>query len=145
VKRLELDVDRRRVRARDLWDGNLELPRVAYGAVNARPYRYTYGVGVRDPRRSGFLDQLVKLDVRTGVARTWREPGCFPARRCSCGAPDARREDDGVALSVVLDARARTSFLLVLDARTFTERARAVVPQHIPFGFHGALFPRRGR
>jgi carotenoid cleavage dioxygenase-like enzyme len=55
-------------------------------------------------------------------------------------SPGARREDDGVALSVVLDARRRTSFLLVLDARTFTERARAEVPQHVPFGFHGECF-----
>jgi carotenoid cleavage dioxygenase-like enzyme len=25
----------------------------------------------------------------------------------------------------------------VLDARTFSELARATVPHHIPFGFHG--------
>jgi carotenoid cleavage dioxygenase-like enzyme len=25
----------------------------------------------------------------------------------------------------------------VLDARTFTERARAQAPHHIPLGFHG--------
>ena len=55
-------------------------------------------------------------------------------------SPRARREDDGVALSVVLDTRRRRSFLLVLDARSFTEVARAEVPHHIPFGFHGELF-----
>ena len=30
-----------------------------------------------------------------------------------------------------------TSFLLVLDARDMSELARASVPHHIPFGFHG--------
>ena len=55
-------------------------------------------------------------------------------------SPRARTEDDGVALSVVLDTRRRRSFLLVLDARSFTEVARAEVPHHIPFGFHGELF-----
>jgi carotenoid cleavage dioxygenase-like enzyme len=144
MRRLTLDLGRRRVRSRELWDGSMELPRVAYGAVNARPYRYAYAVGLRDPRRSRFLDQLVKLDVRTGEAKIWREAGCFPGEAVVVRAPDARREDDGVALSVVLDARRRTSFLLVLDARTFTERARAVVPQAVPFGFHGEVFaPRR--
>ena len=64
----------------------------------------------------------------------------LPGRGVFVRAPDARREDDGVALSVVLDARRRTSFLLVLDARSFTERARAEVPQPVPFGFHGELF-----
>lgn len=140
VRRLTLDLAKRRVTSRALWDGNMELPRVAYGAVNARPYRYVYGVGVRDRRASGFLDQLVKLDVRSGDAKLWRERGCYPGEAVFVRAPDARREDDGVALSVVLDTRRRTSFLLVLDARTFTERARAVVPQPVPFGFHGELF-----
>jgi carotenoid cleavage dioxygenase-like enzyme len=45
-----------------------------------------------------------------------------------------------VVLSVVLDAAAGTSFLLVLDAISFGEVARARVPHHIPFGFHGQYF-----
>jgi beta,beta-carotene 9',10'-dioxygenase len=42
-----------------------------------------------------------------------------------------------VLLSVVFDGRTGTSFLLVLDAGTLAELARAEVPHHIPFGFHG--------
>ena len=41
-------------------------------------------------------------------------------------------------LSVVLDGKQGHSFLLVLDAASFTELARAKVPHAIPFGFHGA-------
>ena len=52
-------------------------------------------------------------------------------------APDARDEDEGVLLSVVLDARRETSFLLVLDAGSLEELARVEVPHPIPFGFHG--------
>jgi beta,beta-carotene 9',10'-dioxygenase len=40
-------------------------------------------------------------------------------------------------LSVVLDSTARRSFLVVLDASSFEEIARAEAPHHIPFGFHG--------
>ena len=54
--------------------------------------------------------------------------------------PDGADEDAGVLLSVVLDARTGTSFLLVLDARDLSELGRAHVPQHVPFGFHGAYF-----
>ena len=43
-------------------------------------------------------------------------------------------------LSVVLDANAGRSFLLVLDAGSFEELARAEAPHHIPFGFHGQFF-----
>jgi beta,beta-carotene 9',10'-dioxygenase len=51
--------------------------------------------------------------------------------------PGDEAEDGGVMLSVVLDAAAGRSFLLVLDARSFEELARAEAPHHIPFGFHG--------
>ena len=52
-------------------------------------------------------------------------------------APDAEDEDEGVLLSVVFDGRNGNSFLLVLDAASLEEVARAEVPHHIPFGFHG--------
>jgi carotenoid cleavage dioxygenase-like enzyme len=55
-------------------------------------------------------------------------------------APDQRAEDDGVLLSVVLEASTETSFLLVLDAGTFEELGRAQAPLRIPFGFHGSFF-----
>jgi beta,beta-carotene 9',10'-dioxygenase len=45
-----------------------------------------------------------------------------------------------VILSVVLDAATERSFLLMLDAATFEEVARAEAPHHIPFGFHGQYF-----
>jgi beta,beta-carotene 9',10'-dioxygenase len=52
-------------------------------------------------------------------------------------APDSQAENEGVLLSVVFNARRGTSFMLVLDAQTLGEVARADVPHHIPFGFHG--------
>ena len=51
--------------------------------------------------------------------------------------PGEEAEDGGVILSVVLDTATRRSFLLVLDAGSFEELARAEAPHHIPFGFHG--------
>jgi carotenoid cleavage dioxygenase-like enzyme len=52
-------------------------------------------------------------------------------------APEADGEDEGVLLSIVFDGRKGNSFLLVLDAGSLDEVARAEVPHHIPFGFHG--------
>lgn len=43
-------------------------------------------------------------------------------------------------LSVVLDAPRGTSFLLVLDAATFTEVARAELPHPVLFGYHGQFY-----
>lgn len=141
-RRLTVKPGRSRVHVRELADGNLELPRIDYGRVNGRPYRYAYGVGVRHPRQSGFIDEIVKVDVRRGERHRWRERNSYPGEPIFVRRPGARREDDGVLLSVVLDGGRRTSYLLVLDARDMGELARAAVPHHIPFGFHG-LHSRR--
>jgi carotenoid cleavage dioxygenase-like enzyme len=125
-----------------LSDASLELPRIDYRERNTRPYRYVYGVGAEgDDGDPDFLNQLVKVDVESGEARTWFEPGSYPGEPVFVPAP-ARDggEDDGVLLSVVLDGRSASSYLLVLDAASLGELGRARVPHHIPFGFHGEYF-----
>jgi beta,beta-carotene 9',10'-dioxygenase len=139
-RRYEIDLAGGTVRRRTLADVQLELPRVAYRAVNGRPYRYAYGSSKREAGTPGFLDQLAKVDVESGAVRSWREDGCYPGEPVFVPAPGGQGEDGGVLLSVVLDGRTGTSFLLVLDARDLGELARAHVPQHVPFGFHGAYF-----
>lgn len=121
---------------RDLIDAYIELPQKNYGRVNGRHYRYAYGVGLRKGS-SGFIDQLVKADVKKGESKLWREWGVYPGEPVFVPRPGGKAEDDGVILSVILDGRRRKSALLVLDARNMEEIARASVPHHIPFGFHG--------
>ncbi len=142
--RYRMDLDGDTVRSERLSDQAMELPRIAYASHNGRPYRYAYATGWHDGPAAGrdFLNQLVKLDVRDRVTRTWHEPGCYPGEPVFVPSPDGTAEDDGVMLSVVLDAEANTSFLLVLDAGSFREVARAGVPHAVPFGFHGQ-FTRR--
>ena len=128
------------VRSETIGEESIELPRIAYKRCNTRPYRYVYGVSSSRDTAHGFLDQLVKVDVETGEERVWREDRCNPGEPVFVAAPGAEGEDEGVALSVVLDQRAGSSFLLVLDAQTFEEQGRARVPHHVPYGFHGAYF-----
>jgi beta,beta-carotene 9',10'-dioxygenase len=126
------------VSSETIGEQTIELPRINYKRHNGRPYRYVYGDSSSTGRN--FLDQLLKVDVQTGEETIWREENHYPGEPVFVAAPDARAEDEGVVLSVVLDADAGTSYLLVLDAQTFEERARARVPQHVPYGFHGAYF-----
>ncbi len=127
------------VRAEVLCDTAIELPSLDYARMNTSPeHRYVYGVGLRAER--GFYDQLVKVDVSDRTASTWHEPGCYPGEGVFVGRPGRAAEDDGVVLSVVLDAQRGTSFLLVLDAATFTEVARAELPHAVLFGYHGQFY-----
>lgn len=131
------------VRSEPLAAPNIELGRIDYGRRNTKPYRYVWGVSARgsgpgDRVRPHLGDQLVKIDVADGSTRTWDEDGCHPGEPVFVREPRGDEEDGGVCLSVVLDGRSCTSFLLVLDAASFDEVARAEVPQHIPYGFHGS-------
>jgi beta,beta-carotene 9',10'-dioxygenase len=119
-------------------DERLELPRLHEAVARAQPYQFVYGVGTSD--EGDFTNQLVKINAETGAAKTWREPNTYPGEPVFVPHPDGSTEDDGAILSVVLDPEAERSFLLVLDADSFTERARAEVPHAIPFGFHGQFF-----
>jgi beta,beta-carotene 9',10'-dioxygenase len=119
-----------------LSEETLDLPRINYARHNGRAYRYAYGCGA-DQTRASFFDRLCKLDVAERTVQVWQQDGCFPGEPVFVAAPDASAEDDGVVLSVVLDTADGRSSLLVLDAATFTELARAQVPHAIPYGFHG--------
>jgi carotenoid cleavage dioxygenase-like enzyme len=134
LTRFRLRLSDRAVRRERLADGDIELPRINYARCNERPYRYVWGVGNGS---SGWLERVVKVDTAEHTTLSWSQPGCYPGEPVFVARPEAEDEDDGVLLSVVLDAGAGTSFLLVLDASDLSELARAEAPHHIPFGFHG--------
>ena len=118
-----------------LAEPNFELGRIDYARRNTREYRYAWGASSEES--SSWLDSVVKIDVETGEALTWHEDGAYPGEPVFVRDPGRDEEDGGVLLSIVLDARRETSFLLVLDAATLDEVARAEVPHAIPFHFHG--------
>lgn len=145
LRRIDVDLDAGTVTHRRIGDATIELPRID-SARSQLSYRYTYGAStVGDP--SDFLNAIVKIDVTTGEAIHWHQPGCHPgepvfvARPGRSTGPDG--EDDGVLLTVVLDGSTGVSFLCVLDARSLTEIARAAAPHAIPFGFHGGFVADR--
>jgi beta,beta-carotene 9',10'-dioxygenase len=140
ARRFRIDPVNGTVADEQLVEQGFELPRINYGRCHERPYRYAWGVGNGD---SGWLETIVKADVERRETSVWSEAGCFPGEPVFVAHPDADDEDDGVLLSVVFDAEAERSFLLVLDAATLSELARAQAPHTIPFGFHGQ-FARRG-
>jgi beta,beta-carotene 9',10'-dioxygenase len=117
----------------------IELPTIDYARMNTDPaLRCVYGVGLSGAR--GFYDRLVKVDLQTGDARVWEQDGCYPGEGVFVRRPDSGAEDDGVVLSVVLDATRGISFLLVLDAASFAELARAELPHPVLHGYHGQFY-----
>jgi carotenoid cleavage dioxygenase-like enzyme len=138
LRRFRLDPARGTVEHQELVDAPFELGRINYGAVNERPYRYAWGV---TGDGSDWIDALIRLDLHERTTTVWREAGTYPGEPVFVARPGATAEDDGVLLSVVLDAAEQTSFLLVLDAADLREIARAQAPHHIPVSVHG-MFSR---
>ncbi|WP_232700883.1 carotenoid oxygenase family protein [Halobacterium wangiae] len=136
LRRYRVPLDGERTTQETLASGGLSLPRFDE-RHRGRPYRYAYAT------RSGGRDapnHLVRVDCWTGETRVWEQADAF------CGEPvvvprPGGEEGDGVVLSVVLDAAREQSFLLVLDAGSFEEVARAWTPHVLPFDFHGQFYP----
>lgn len=128
--------------AKVLSNDRLELPCVA-PCVEGRAYRYTYGVS-HDASHDGILtNALVKLDVRSGVARSWSSPRCCVGEPTFVPDPTGTQEDDGVLLTFIVDAARRRSAMIVLDARSMTEICRAETPHIVPHAFHGMYADKR--
>ena len=78
------------------------------------------------------------IDLESRTTKTWSEDGCYPGRAGVRRRPRRGRARTRASCSRLSSTRARaTSFLLVLDAATLDELARAEAPHHIPYGFHG--------
>jgi torulene dioxygenase len=136
------------------WVG-AELPTIYYDRFNGQPYRFSYSVG-EYTTWAPLYNAIVKADVgeddasfATPVLTKWHPSGCANETACFVGepifvpSPAASSEDDGVLLSVVLDAGRNSSFLAFVDASTMEQVGSAHLPDgmYIPNGFHGRFYP----
>ncbi|XP_066569909.1 beta,beta-carotene 15,15'-dioxygenase [Amia ocellicauda] len=117
-----------------------ELPRINYN-FNGKKHRYVYVTCVE---QSPVPLKIMKLDIETKQQLYWGEDDCWPSEPVFIPAPNAVEEDDGVVLTVVVRPYPeKSSFLLVLDARSFKEVARACVTADLHIDMHGFFIPRR--
>ncbi|XP_075950997.1 beta,beta-carotene 15,15'-dioxygenase [Anarhichas minor] len=120
-----------------LFDG-LELPGINYN-FNAKKYRYFYGSRME---WSPHPNKMAKFDIVTRRHIEWQQEKCFPSEPVFVASPGAVEEDDGVILSSVISPDPNISpFMLVLDAKTFEEIARASIPANVHMDLHGYFIP----
>jgi len=75
----------------------------------------------------------------------FHEDGLCPGEPFFIPSPDSKSEDDGVLLSIILDAKNMNTLLAVLDAKTLKVIGRAIVPKIIPHGLHVNFFGKDRR
>ena len=136
LRRYRLDPARRTAELVLRGSAPLELPRIDPRRIGAR-HGIVYGVGQADAGTRGFAHAIGRQDLAQGITIWWQQAHCFAGEPVFVPRPGTQGETEGVLLSVVLDTRMQRSFLLVLDAETLAEIARAETNQAIPAGLHG--------
>ncbi|KAI1285612.1 Carotenoid isomerooxygenase [Halotydeus destructor] len=99
-------------------------------SMNSRARRYVLPI---------MNDKHIKVDTMTKECSYWFADDCFPAEPVFVARPSAILEDEGVILTTVVSLKNdHETFLLILDASTFKEVARASVTLQspIPASFH---------
>lgn len=138
IRRFVLDLETSDIVSSDhLSEACIELPVFNPTYRHNGGYRYVYGCGIEEERPNEFYNRIVKVDLLTGHHSGWSRAGHFPGEPVFVSSPGQAAEDDGVLMSVVLDATVNRSFLLILNARDLSEIARAGLPHAVLFGYHG--------
>ncbi len=108
-----------------------------------KPYCYTYGVGMRSDGEVMGDFRLVKkdvCDVKGDGDTFWHQDNHYPSEPWFVPLPDAKLEDDGYLLSIILDGEKEQSYLAIFDAKTLTMINYSYLTFPIPFPLHGRYF-----
>ena len=119
---------------------NMDMP-----AINEqyrhRKHCFVYGIVLKADNKHLENITLVKKNVcRARVDKVWYTPGHIPSEPWFVATPGAKREDDGIILSLILNTKKKKSYLGIFDARSMKRRNRGYVPTAIPFTLHGRFF-----
>ncbi|KAG0222546.1 hypothetical protein BGX31_009075 [Mortierella sp. GBA43] len=122
------------------------LPGVELARINpiyhGLDYKYTWGIGLLENGSGNMYDCIMKLHVKGDAEPTvWSQKNCYPSEAIFVPPPVFDQDEDaGVVISIVYDAEASQSFVLVLDAKDLTEKGRAVLPEIVPLSFTNGCF-----
>jgi carotenoid cleavage dioxygenase len=141
LERWIIDPAKERVEQEILHDAEQEFPRVD---PRVECHRHSIGYGVAFNINGGGPGNLLKHDLEARTA-TVHDVGAGGAASEGVFVPVGPGEDEGYVLSVIYDATTASSHLRIIDAQDFTAQpvARIMLPQRVPFGFHGNWIAER--
>lgn len=135
TKLLRFTLDEGEYTVQNLFEGAIEFPRIN-PSYDGLPYRYFYSADIRE----SLGNTIYKMDFETKQMISWQDQQCSPGEPVFIPNPHETKEDAGVIASVLLNKSKGGSELLLLEASTFQEIARATIPIKIPLGLHGQFY-----
>ena len=126
------------VREQMLDDVAAEFPRINEQLLGQKN---RYGYIAKSAKSSvPLFDGIIKYDLDTGKSQTHEfGKGRYGGEPVFAPRPSATQEDDGWLVTFVHDTAEDTSELVVVNAQDITSKpvARVIIPQRVPYGFHG--------
>ena len=138
--RWEIDTVAGLVTETQLDERPIEFGRIAADRVGLK-YRFGYAVGSKGDSSDPEAGTIVKYDFDTGNSFAWDfDKGQDPGEFVFVDRLGSTDEDDGWLMGYVYDRSEDRSSLLILDAGDPGSEpvAEVVLPQRVPFGFHGS-------
>ncbi|MBG1264882.1 carotenoid oxygenase family protein [Nostoc commune] len=126
------------VREEMLDDVALEFPRVNENLLGQQT-RYGYTSKIANSPLF-LLEGIIKYDFSSGKSQIHQHgQGRYGGEAVFAPRPTATAEDDGWLMTFVHDEGSDTSELVVVNAQDMTAEpvARVIIPQRVPYGFHG--------
>ena len=146
LDRWTIDPQAGKVSEQRIDDRGFEFPRHD-PRVGNREHRYGYSIGVtQTPGEPFMLGGVYKHDFHTGSsAHHDFGPGRVSGEAVFVPREGSTAEDDGWLVSLVHDLPTDRAELAILHAQDVAgaEVARVLLPQRVPFGFHGNWVPDR--
>ena len=119
-----------------------EFPRV-HPELDGNKHRYGYCLGTGSMVKPDF-GRFIKYDFVKDSREVYELPAHeFGAEPVFIPASNATSEDEGYLISFVYDQSTNGSSVQILNAQQITEGpiAKVILPQRVPYGFHGSWVP----
>jgi len=110
-----------------------------------RQNRYAYTAKMSSEQRPAFVfDGLLKYDFTNNSSQEYNlGSGCYCGEAVFVSHPNSSAEDHGWLLTFVHDTAKQVSEVVILNAQDLNIEpvARILLPQRVPYGFHGIWIP----
>ena len=110
--------------------------------ADGKKHRYAYAanfiINPNNNLESLHAKGLIKYDLEKRSSLLWNEAGSYPGEPVFIPSPHASSEDDGIIVTIVLDEK--SPYLLILDAKNFSELGRAQIDAPVEIGLHGQFY-----
>ena len=134
--RFIINLQKKDLQVNVIHSGRIEFPRINEDTFLSKDYTHSYMCNIGNGSTS--FNEIVKLNVKNGVVKTWQLEGI------AVGEPifvqNEKNQDDSVLMFLLYDTKNNRSGLAILSSQSLETIAIAWLSCMFPPGLHGQFF-----